>query len=710
MPIPWPTPRPIPPWWLCRRREPISGRYEGGATTVGPIPLIRSLLDLRVDIDSGYANSPVMNRVSGDLYRIQPSIWPDPPVRVYQESWIIDAPSASWSPCQVEITGTVRWWQGTHPPTGARIVIPWNWTSIGPATVTLTESGGRSWTYSCSKRSPFFRELEVEVDVCTSVNAAPIVPSYDTHAHNTRPASLPRRNLTIEESYREAGVNVTIDPARTVIDDSAPGFVSWSPAELHDAMEINYSRFTQPWPAWRMWGLLAGRFDNAGVGGIMFDAAAGFGGAGRAPERQGFAVFRNHSWFNNLPGGAPANQVQAEALRKYLYTWVHEAGHAFNFLHSWDKARPDALSWMNYDWRYDQRNGANSFWSNFDLRFDDEELIHMRHGNRAAVIMGGDPWSSGGHMESPPVGAMTQMDGAAPLELLLRCKRYFEFMEPVHVELRLRNETPVPVDIDARLEPEFGTVAIFVRRPDARVVEFAPIMCELGTPEVRTLAPADAGDGTDRYSESVFIGYGAEGFVFDVPGEYLVRAVYQGFGDLTVPSNTLRLRVGNPIRVEEDVFADDYFTHEVGLCLYLGGSQSRYLEKGMASLERAAEEFPHTMLAARAGETLGRSAGRSFFHIPDPEKEMKLAEADSPDPERQLALTEPAVEVYRERKDPNLNLSYHRLVRDRAAALAAADRKDEAGQELSALGKDLKARGVNKVVLDDIKAAAKDLP
>ena len=27
-------------------------------------------------------------------------------------------------------------------------------------------------------------------------------------------------------------------------------------------------------------------------------------------------------------------------MRKYLYVWVHEAGHAWNLLHSWDKARP----------------------------------------------------------------------------------------------------------------------------------------------------------------------------------------------------------------------------------------------------------------------------------------------------------------------------------------------------------------------------------
>jgi len=125
-------------------------------------------------------------------------------------------------------------------------------------------------------------------------------------------------------------------------------------------------------------------------------------------------------------------------MRKFLYTYVHEMGHAFNFLHSWDKNRPDSLSWMNSDWKYDNRNGANSFWGNFRMRFDDEELLHMRHGDRAAVIMGGDPWASGGQLEAPP-RSMADQVGETPVELLVRSKGYFQFMEPVNVELRLRN-------------------------------------------------------------------------------------------------------------------------------------------------------------------------------------------------------------------------------------------------------------------------------
>jgi hypothetical protein len=691
----------------------VSGRYLGASAGTGPVfPLVRSLLDLRVDIDRTYANSAVMNRVSADMFRQMPSIWPNPPSRVYQESWIIDSPQVTWRPCEVEIRGTVRWWRGIHPPTSARIVIPWTVVSMGPAVVSLTQSGGTTSTYTCAKQSVFFRDLEMEIDVCASVNAGTIVPGYDTDSHNVRPPGLPRRTLTIEESYREAGVDVTINPARTVIDDSAPGFVSWSPAELHDVMEVNYSRFAGAWPAWRMWGFLAGLFDNPGVGGIMFDAAAGFGGAGRAPERQGFAVFRAHQWFNNLPAGAPANQNEAWALRHFLYTYVHEAGHAFNFLHSWDKNRPDSLSWMNYDWRYDNRNGANSFWSNFQFRFDDEELIHMRHGDRPSVIMGGDPWASGGHLEAPPAGAMSQIDDEAqPIELLVRSKPYFEFMEPVFVELRLRNLTGQPMDVDARLRPEFGTVALFVRRPDGRIVGYTPIMCELALPEEHVLAPTEVGDGTDRFSESVFIGYSGHGFLFDAPGEYLVRAVYQGFGDLALPSNTHLIRVGYPAGAAQEALAGDYFTQEVGLNLYLGGSPSPFLASGLETLEQAAtaKDFKGTMLAARAAETVGRSAGRSFYRVEYERDEASLTEYQSPDPTAQLKLTQTALDTYRKAKDPHLNIAYNRLTRERAAALAEIGQTEEAQQELSKAESELKKQGVNDAVLEDIRAAASEI-
>jgi hypothetical protein len=40
--------------------------------------------------------------------------------------------------------------------------------------------------------------------------------------------------------------------------------------------------------------------------------------------------------------------------------------------------------------------GAAAFWAAFPFQFDDLELAHLRHGFRNAVIMGGNPFGTGG--------------------------------------------------------------------------------------------------------------------------------------------------------------------------------------------------------------------------------------------------------------------------------------------------------------------------
>lgn len=697
-PIPWPPDR-----WRCLRFDPVSGRYDGEMTTPDKG---KYALDLRVDIDQRNANSPVLDRISGDIYQIYSFSWGRHKYtwRVYRESGIVDNPTVKWSKCAVGITGSVRSWKGIHIITDVEIVIPWQGSIIGPAEVKFISPIGNSSTYTCKKVSNAFREVTLEVDVCKSVNTTPILPSYDTHAHSNRPTDLPQRTLTIEEAYDEAGIDVTVNPTHTFIDDSAARFNTWSPAELHDAMEQHFSRYPGTWPKWNMWCLLAGTFDNSGVGGIMFDAAAAYGGAGETPERQGCAVFRNHSWFNNLASN-PANDTQAAAMRKFLYTYVHEMGHAFNFLHSWNKSRPDALSWMNYDWKYDIRNGSDSFWNNFRMRFDDEELIHIRHGDRASVIMGGDPWASGGHMEASS-GAMVDLVGKAPIELLVRSKGLFQFMEPVVIELRIRNTADLPLELDTQLHPEFGGTIVYIRRPDGRILEYAPILCKLATPELRILKPErEAIKGEDRHSQNVFLSYGTYGHYFNEPGEYLVRAVYQGSGDVLIPSSIHRVRIGHPYSRDDELVAQDFFTHETGMALYLNGSSSPYLKNGMDTLETMAERYQKTPAGAHLSLLLAQNLARPFFRI----EQDKLVEARAADPKEALTLTARALEQQERDASTFPNIDYHQLRRTRADLMVAADNKAEAKKELHTLVKDLKKRDVNQPVLDEIKAYANSL-
>lgn len=704
----------------------VSGRYEGemSAPTAG-----LDLLDLRIDIDQRYANSPVMNRISGDFYQLNKITVPgSPPLvsRVYRESWVVSNPQVTRQADHVTITGSVAFWKSIHPPTALQIVIRNPQAGVSTiADVSLTSAGGQPALYKCNKKSDAFRDVEMEIDICASVNSQPSLPGFRTTDHPVRPAGTTDRQLTIEESYREAGVVVSISPTHDVIDDSDPQFNSWSAAELHDVMEKSFSKIGGTWPQWAMWGVLAGTYDNPGVGGLMFDAAAAFGGAGSAPERQGFAVFRNHRWFDALTASPPANKDEAAAARQFLYTWVHEAGHAFNFLHSWNKNRPDALSWMNYDWRYDNLHGADSFWSNFNFRFDDEELIHIRHGDRASVIMGGDPWASGGHLEAPPEaeylaappGALSTIDGDVPVEFLIRSKPFFEFMEPVSIELRIRNLLPnLELNLDTRLHPEYGGVVIHIRRPDGRILEYSPVMCKLALAGYKELQPLVPGEepGNDRYSEEINLTYGRYGFYFDQPGEYLIRALYQGAGDLLIPSNVHRLRVGSPVSRDLDITAQDYFSYEVGMNLYLEGSRSQSLEKGFNVMAHMSEKYSDSLLGAKLATTVANSLIKPFFSIGDRHRDpqsqtLRLTKLHEADPESALQITTPAVEVIRQRKEKALNLSYRQIVGQRVDCLLALQRTGDARTELNQLHDDLQNTGVNPPVLRGIRALSEQI-
>lgn len=693
----------LPPW-LCRRRGPVSGRYGG---TSG-----RTYLDLRVDIDPRSATSPTLNRISGDLYDVyhlnRPGV---PPVRqrVYRASWIVDAPRVRWSRCFVTVTGIVRFWQGTHPATKLHLRIPWAtfFHSPGPAEARFT-SGTQLTTFICPRLSNDFRDVTLEIDVCSSVANPLVAPSYHTHAHPNRPAGTVPRALTVQSVYREAGIGLTINTgAQTAIDDSDASFQQWSPAELHDAMETAFSEYGAIWPRWHLWGLLAGSFDNSGVAGIMFDAAAAYGGAGDAPERQGFALFSDHSWFANLPAGQPANESEAAALRDYVYTWIHEAGHAFNFLHSWNKSRPDALSWMNYPWRYDGRNGDGSFWGSFPFCFDEAELVHIRHGDRASVIMGGDPWASGGHLEAP-ADASIDLDGPAPLELVVRSKGMFELMEDVRVELRIRNGLEhTPIEIDERLAPEYGVVTVYVRRPDGRIREFQPLYCLVGPPQLRVLdAKSGAAVGTDRYSNEISISFGASGFAFDAPGEYAIRVVYHGSGGIVVPSRVHRIRVLTPSKALEQ-HATDFFRHDVGLFLALGGSGAERMKGARDVFENIATGFGATHLGVRAAEILAAVDGRDFFEFHG--QDRKLRRTKTADLSQALERTEKAKTFYEGEKGPSVNLRHSSLARTRADWLAQRGDQGEGSKELQAAADRLEERKVYSRVTDELRADAQAL-
>lgn len=687
----------FPPGLAAAARPPVSGTYRGASQTSAPRQLE---VELRVDVDESHPQSPTLNRVSYDLFENftnNNSQW-----QVHRGSWIVDVPNAIVHSHEVAISGIARSWVGSQQiNVNIRIMRMDSTTLPGPVELTIEDAIGEA-RFDCEWKSHRFRNVDLEVDICKSVNSKkPILPSYDLHTHNNRPDEIGQRVLTIEDAYTEAGVAIEISSDNTVIDDSDPQFDSWSAAELHEAMVTHFEQHKDS-PQWKLWGLLAGMYENPGVGGVMFDAAAQFGGAGKAPERQGFAVFRNHSWFNSLVAGTPSTQAQAEAARKYLYTWVHEAGHAFNFLHSWDKTRPDALSWMNYDWKYDQRNGSDTFWKRFLFTFDDSELLHLRHGNRSAVIMGGDSWASGGHLESEvtEIVDMELVSGEPPVEVLLRSAEWFQFLEPVSIEIRLRNRTSKPLDVDTNVDPEFGSVTIMIKSPDGAVKQYQPLMCKLVEVKKRKLmSETKTQTGTDRYSRLIDLTFGEDGFYFDRPGRYTIRAFYQGLDGTIIPSNSHHISVGYPLTPQNERLAQDYFTPEVGLMIYLNGSRSPRLEKALDVLKEVSDMYAKDRLAAKTNSVIAEAVGKPFFEV----KDNKLVQKQGPKPEEALEMTDAAMAVFAASDQESANLPHRRLVDQRSEFWKAIGEPSKVKAEETVLCSILKKRGVNSSVIKDIQ-------
>lgn len=682
----------------------VSGRYEGDSIT----PDTDERIVLRVDVDHRSPHSPVMNRLSADIFRIQRWTWGSRTFTwtTYQRSWIVDVVTREWEGTTRVLRGNIRNWSTGALGQSVEVRIPVESGRVGsPVEVHIRDRRLRRIvrTFHCTRSSRAFRDVRLEIAVAASVNSAPILPTYNTHAASDRPAELAERNMTMASAFDEAGVHMEIPPTPTVIDDSAAQFTTWSNDELHDAMETHFSRYASggAWPKWDLWGILCGRHDNAGLAGIMFDWSA----TNRPPERQGFALFRNHWWFNSVPSGTPTTQAQARALRLYLYTWVHEAGHAFNFVHSWNKGRADSKSWMNYP------QNVTNFWNDFLLEFDEEELIHLRHGDRASVIPGGNAWATGLHLEDHGHGtAMVPAEGEMPLEFRIRSSGYVDFLEPVEVEFRLRNTSPFPWETAADLRPEAGYVSVDVRKPTGEIVHHEPLLCELGPAETRTLQPAGSEPGADRFSQTVSLAFGKGGFTFAEPGEYLIGATYHDPMGVSFPSAIHTLRVGNPAGRDEDRMASDVFTREVGVALYLDGSNAPALKGAMDVFREMADRFKDSLAGVHAALTVAKAEARSHFRLEGEQEERpRLTLSHAPDPEEALKVTQQAARLLARLDVPAVNLLHHELVRDRARALVAVGRAGDGKKEVRSLKRTLQKRGVNSPVLDEIERFAASL-
>ena len=576
-------------------RMGLAGTAETGAAPIIPILLRRLVsgtytgtsgsfrLDLRVDVDKLRS----LNAASFDFFSIGAVI-------NYFGSFKMVAPAISYTALKVIIDGAIT---GTVAVWANRVRIEINRNSIlspaAPAMVTFFQNATQGAIYNCHFSNNYFRTVRLETDF---ENGTTLLTSYNTAE---LPSPLPHRSLTVTKAYEEAGIQMVLTSGSDAINNSEAGMdARWTETEMHASMVRHFSIYSNA-PQWAVWLFAARRAVDNRLLGIMFDYLPGL-----RLMRQGSAVFQD-----SIRDFHPAD---TDYRRHLLYTYVHELGHAFNLLHSWDKGRPDSASWMNYDWKFDQRNGLGSFWNNFAFSFDSGELNHIRHGFRNNVIMGGSDWAVGAGMidggHSAAIFSQETIENNSGLKFeLVPSKTSFALGEPVVVELKLRCMDMNGKTVNANLHPKFEQVRIGILKPNGKACVYESIAHHCMAPKELSLTA----DNNTAYA-SAYIGYGKDGFYFDQPGFYKLKAAYLYQDGSIIQSEETMIRVKSPVTQTEDEIADLYFTSNAGMLFYLLGSDSESLKKGMDDFHRISEKYKNNSLSVYADLVLGVNDGMRF--------------------------------------------------------------------------------------------------
>ena len=560
--------------------KPVSGRYRSAGTGFQ--------VELRVDVDGVRPTK----RASADYYSVNGA------TTSYFGSMRLDQASISVTPTLVTISGTATYtWAAGAPK--VTITVPRVPVAAANAAATLrhfTPDGGAGAVYVCGFESVQFRSVLFEQDYQEGVTP---FASYNTGA---LPSGGPARTLSIFSAYEEAGVGLVSTGLNNMIANT-PANASWSDAELHSAMETNFSKWADI-PQWAFW-LMHAQIHDLGPGlyGIMFDQ--------QGKHRQGSAVF-----YNTIGGATPDKQ------RLQLYTAVHETGHGFNLMHSWQKSlatppganRIDVLSWMAYPWYYPNGPGAAgnnpaAFWSNFAFQFDDLELVHLRHAYRDNVIMGGNPFGTGAAL-GRDAGWSDVDEDASGVRLTLSAPKSVPYGVPVSVDLALHGTTEGGRYVPTTLGPRPGTVDVAIGQPGGQAVVLDPLIRHCRGEE--PLALLRAGDEPIR--DSAFVHYGRDGFVFDQPGRYKLRARYVLDGSIVL-SNVVSILVQPPVSDADVEVAELIFGDEQGTLMSILGSDDPRLQQGNDALLEIIERHPEHPVAAVARIVIGTNAAREFKQI-----------------------------------------------------------------------------------------------
>lgn len=542
--------------------RPVSGRYRGRGDGFE--------VELRVDVDGARP----MNRVSADYFRLQGD------TTVYAGSMRVDAPTLASSGLRLTLSGAgYSSWE--TEPSHVTVTIPRSSPRAPAAKATLshcTADGRVLARWECSYETASFRQAWLEEAVQPGVKR---FESYDTGA---LPSGCSPRTVTHLSAFEDAGIEMVRTREPAMLKSPFAANASWSDSELHAAMMQYFSAFADV-PQWKIWLLHARLHDldrgspTAKLLGLMFDQ--------QGKQRQGCALF-----YQGMAGTSPGRR------REQLFACVHELGHGFNLLHSFQKSlaippvpsRPGSATWMAYPYLFP--GGETAFWQKFAFRFDNPELVHLRHAFREDVIMGGNPFKVGAAFERDAIPEVAEQEDPG-LRLTLAVQPVLPYGVPVTVDYELSGTTREGRQAPSCIGPRPGNLDIEIRRQGQSAIVFEPLLRHCRADDGRVLR---LGDPPVR--DSAFIHYGKNGFVFGSPGCYEIRARCAVSNGLFVLSNVARIDVRPPVTRADHAAADLALGDEQGILMSLVGSDAPQLRRGNEALQTLVERYPRHPVAS----------------------------------------------------------------------------------------------------------------
>ncbi|MER5766231.1 hypothetical protein [Streptomyces sp. NPDC001985] len=659
--------------------RPVTGRWTG---TTG-----NQRIELRVDLEGERS----LGLISGDLFT--GDTWTDSfrtpsdlSVVAGGSHFVVSSQNLSWansSPWNQIVVQLPRV-AVNSPARTAHLAL------FGPGTTT-------SLQLSCSYAGPGLRSVELETDALAGETP---FQSYDTSRHQG-PRGYRNRVLTIASVYAEAGIELRNAGQVNTVANTSGDDLAWSMAELHAAMTANFSLHRDV-EQWRVWTFVTNRSsDNPDAAGFMFD---GFGS-----QRQGMAVFNSNMRDQRNIGQAFE-----------LFNYVHELGHVFNLVHSWEKhltAPPGLLgpengygdlSWMNYPSYY--RNGsraeAGHFWQDFALSFTDDELRHLRHGFYRGVVPGGDGYGFNAALINPAESSAALVLPGGPedpgLALSLGGKHVFGYGEPVMAEFRLsRTGVTGDVTVAGAIGPTSERTTVVITDTYGRTRVFRPVarVCSGHGESERTVTLTEANPAV---YETAYLGYGSDGLCFAEPGTYRITAVHTGLDGARTVSPTRTIRVRTPLDRADQEVGELLTGDDQGTLLAFLGSDAPHLTAGNDAFRELIERHGDHPLAAYARLARGANAGRHFQTIGDGAVQVR-----QPDITESVTQLTEAITTSRTDQDTGLdNLTLNAAFRRLATVHAKAGDLERADATLDTLTTHFHDQGVPDHVQQRIQEQA----